>query len=73
MNAVGLMLAAVLSTGVEIPDGGVPMNNGGHQYTTRTEKRPSTIADEATYLKWNGARTSPTRRRASTTTRSARA
>ena len=52
MNTVGLMLAVVLSTGVDIPDGGVPMNNGGHQYTTRTEKRPSTIADEATYLKW---------------------
>ena len=52
MIAAGLMLAAVLSTGVEIPDGGVPMNNGGHQYTTRTEKRPTTIADEAAYLKW---------------------
>ena len=47
-----LMLAATLSTGVQIPDGGVPMNNGGHQYTTRTEKRPAAIADEATYLKW---------------------
>ena len=52
MNIAGLMVAAVLSTGVEIPDGGVPMNNGGHQYTTRTEKRPTTIADEAAYLKW---------------------
>ena len=52
MNAVGLMLAVVLSTGVEIPDGGVPVNGGGHQYTTRTEKRPATIVDEASYLKW---------------------
>ena len=42
----------VLSTGVEIPDDGVPMNDGGHQFTTRTEKRPETISDEATYLKW---------------------
>ena len=42
----------VLSTGVEIPEGGVPVNDGGHQYTTRTEKRPETIDDEATYLKW---------------------
>ena len=45
-------LAATLSTGVQIPDGGVPVNGGGHQYTTRTEKRPATIADEAAYLKW---------------------
>ena len=52
MIAAGLMLAALLSTGVEIPDEGVPMNNGGHQYTTRTEKRPAAIADEAAYLKW---------------------
>ena len=52
MSIAGLMLAVVLSTGVEIPGGGVPMNNGGHQYTTRTEKRPATIADEAAYLKW---------------------
>ncbi len=52
MNITCLMLAATLSTGVEIPDGGVPMNNGGHQYTTRTEKRPAAIADEAAYLKW---------------------
>ena len=52
MNMTCLMLAATLSTGVQIPDGGVPMNNGGHQYTTRTEKRPATIADEAAYLKW---------------------
>ena len=42
----------MLSTGVEIPEGGVPVNDGGHQYTTRTEKRPETIDDEATYLKW---------------------
>ena len=47
-----LLLAAILSTGVEIPDAGVPMNEGGHQYTTRTEKRPAAIADEAAYLKW---------------------
>ena len=46
------MLAATLSTGVQIPEGGVPVNGGGHQYTTRTEKRPATIADEAAYLKW---------------------
>jgi len=52
MNVAGMMLAAVLSTGVEIPDGGVPMNNGWHQYTTRTEKRPAAITDEAAYLKW---------------------
>ena len=52
MNVTCLMLAATLSTGVQIPDGGVPMNNGGHQYTTRTEKRPAAIADEAAYLKW---------------------
>ena len=45
--------AATLSTGVEIPDEGVPANYaGGHQYTTRMEKRPAAIADEATYLKW---------------------
>ena len=47
-----LVLAATLSTGVEIPDGGVPMNYGGAQYTTRMERRPSEIADEAAYLKW---------------------
>ncbi len=47
-----LMLAATLSTGVQIPESGVPMNGGGHQYTTRTEKRPATINDEAAYLKW---------------------
>ena len=47
-----LVFAAVLSTGVKIPDGGVPMNEGGHQYTTRTERRPAAIADEAAYLKW---------------------
>ena len=46
------MLAATLSTGVQIPEGGVPVNGGGHQYTTRTEKRPAMIADEAAYLKW---------------------
>ncbi|MBR4615755.1 MAG: hypothetical protein IKO55_09125 [Kiritimatiellae bacterium] len=42
----------VLSTGVEIPEDGVPMNDGGHQFTTHTEKRPETIDDEATCLKW---------------------
>ena len=47
-----LILAAVLSTGVEIPDGGVPTNEGGHQYTTRTERRPAAIDGEAAYLKW---------------------
>ena len=52
LNAIGPLLAVVLSTGVEIPDGGVPMNDGGHQYTTRMEKRPAAIADEAAYLKW---------------------
>ena len=41
-----------LSTGVVIPAGGVPTNDGGHQFTTRAEKRPETIADEASYLKW---------------------
>ena len=45
-------LAATLSTGVQIPAGGVPVNGGGHQYTTRTEKRPTAIHDEAAYLKW---------------------
>jgi len=52
MNITCLIMAATLSTGVEIPEGGVPMNDGWHQYTTRTEKRPATIDDEATYLKW---------------------
>ena len=52
VNLICLSLAAILSTGVEIPDSGVPMNEGGHQYTTRTEKRPAVIADEAMYLKW---------------------
>ena len=52
MTHVALLLAAVLSTGVEIPDEGVPMNWGGHQYTTRTEKRPAAITNEAMYLKW---------------------
>ena len=46
------MLAATLSTGVNIPVDGVPSNEGGHQYTTRMEKRPAAIADEAAYLKW---------------------
>ncbi len=48
-----LMLAAVLSTGVEIPEEGVPMNkHGTHQYTTYMEKRPTSITNEAAYLKW---------------------
>lgn len=52
MTYISLFFAAVLSTGVEIPDGGVPMNNGGRQYTSRMERVPSTIDDTATYLKW---------------------
>ena len=52
MTISGLILAATLSTGVEIPDEGVPMNWVGHQYTTRTEKRPAAITNEAMYLKW---------------------
>ena len=44
--------AATLSTGVEIPDEGVPTWKGGMQYTTRTEKRPAAITNEAMYLKW---------------------
>ena len=52
MTISGLIFAAVLSTGVEIPDGGVPTWEGGQQYTTRTEARPAAITDEATYLKW---------------------
>ena len=52
MTYISLFFAAILSTGVEIPDGGVPMNNGWQQYTVRMEKRPVNIADEATYLKW---------------------
>ena len=51
-NATGILQKAVLSTGVEIPAAGVPMNEGGHQYTTRKEKRPETISNEAAYLKW---------------------
>ena len=42
----------ILSTGVEIPDEGVPVWNSGMQYTTRMEKRPESIDDEAAYLKW---------------------
>ena len=48
----GLLLATVLSTGVEIAEDGVPANNGLHQYTTRMEKRPSKIESRDTYLKW---------------------
>ena len=47
MNITCLVLAAVLSTGVEIPDEGVPTWEGGPQYTTRTEKCPAQINDEA--------------------------
>ena len=47
-----VILASVLSTGVEIPDEGVPMNDGGRQYTTRMEKRPAAITNETMYLKW---------------------
>ena len=54
---INLILAAVLSTGVEIPDEGLSEAEtcgGWHQYTTRTEKRPerSAITNEALYLKW---------------------
>ena len=42
----------ILSTGVEIPDEGVPTWDGRMQYTTRMEKRPESIDDEAAYLKW---------------------
>ena len=52
MNSLCIFLAVALSTGVKIPDGGVPMNNGRHQYTVRMEKRLENIADEETYLKW---------------------
>jgi hypothetical protein len=61
-TASGTILAAVLqfaafgattlSTGVDIPDEGVPTWKGGMQYTTRTEKRPAAITNEAMYLKW---------------------
>ena len=47
-----VILASVLSTGVDIPDDGVPMNDGGHQYTVRTERRPASITNETMYLKW---------------------
>ena len=48
MNRANETLASpkVLSTGVEIPEDGVPVNDGGHQFTTRTEKRPETIDAE---------------------------
>ena len=53
MGMTCLLLAAVLSTGVEIPDEGVPTWNGsGMQFTTRTERRPAAITNEAAYLKW---------------------
>jgi formate C-acetyltransferase len=51
-DAIAALGAAMLSTGVEIPDGGVPTWEGGPQYTTRIEKCPAQINDEATYLKW---------------------
>ena len=44
--------AATLSTGVEIPEDGVPSWEGREQYTTSREKQPSAITNEATYLKW---------------------
>ncbi len=44
--------STILSTGVEIPEDGVPTWDGRMQYTTRMEKRPDSIGDEATYLKW---------------------
>ena len=44
--------AATLSTGVEIPDEGAPTWEYGMQYTTRMEKRPAAITNEAMYLKW---------------------
>jgi len=52
MNSMCIVLAATLSTGVEIPAEGVPTWGGGMQYTTRTEERPAAIANEAMYLKW---------------------
>ena len=52
MNKTCQSAPAHLSTGVEIPEEGVPVWNGGMQYTTRMEKRPEMISDEATYLKW---------------------
>jgi formate C-acetyltransferase len=52
MNKTCQSAPAHLSTGVEIPEEGVPVWNGGMQYTTRMEKRPELISDEATYLKW---------------------
>ena len=44
--------AATISTGVEIPDEGAPTWEYGMQYTTRMEKRPAAITNEAMYLKW---------------------
>ena len=45
--------ATTLSTGVEIPEGGAPLNDGTEQqYTVRMENRPSVIASEEAYLKW---------------------
>ena len=53
MNMAQIVIATVLSTGVEIPDGGVPMWHGsGMQFTTRTERRPAAITNEVAYLKW---------------------
>ena len=46
------MSVKYLSTGVEIPEDGVPTWDGRMQYTTRAEKRPESIDDEASYLKW---------------------
>ena len=52
MNITCLMLAVVLSTGVEIPEEGVPTWGYEMQYTTRMERRPAAITNEADYLKW---------------------
>ena len=52
MNATASSALATLSTGVEIPDDGVPAWDGRMQYTTRMEKRPESIDDESAYLKW---------------------
>ena len=54
MTYISLFFAALLSTGVDIPDEGVPTWTWsyGMQYTTRTEKRPAAITNEAMYLKW---------------------
>ena len=54
METSAMAQASTLSTGVEIPEDGVPTWDGRMQYTTRMEKRPerSAIRTEADYLKW---------------------